>query len=66
MTKKEKMVESWVHALPENEDTHADLEFDVIDQVASMPRVIYLTNKGYKITNWTEYAWAEINEISLK
>lgn len=67
MTKEQKMVQSWVHALPETAgtSTQTEIEFDVVDQLAAVPRVIYLNSKGYKITNWAEYAQAEINEMGL-
>lgn len=69
MTKEQKKVQSWVHALPEKDkdvSAQSEIEFDVMDQLAAMHRVIYLTSKGYKITNWHQYAQAEINEIGVK
>jgi hypothetical protein len=43
--------------------TQTEIEFDVLNGLDSMPRVIYLRSLGYHFDNWAGYVQAEINEL---
>lgn len=46
--------------------TNQEIEYDVTDGLDNIARVIYLKTLGYKISNWTQYVWAEVNEMGTK
>jgi hypothetical protein len=65
VTKNEmKQFNEWKDATSETvRPLKSEIEFDVHTGLDSMHRVQYLKTLGYKITNWDEYAQAEINEM---
>ncbi len=60
--KQRKQFDEWAVGTIGNTDN--DIELDVADGFNQIDRVVYLISLGYIITNWDQYAQAEINEMA--
>ena len=49
----------------DKKDPNGDFEDEYVGGLQYSARVIYLRSLGYTISNWQQYAWAEINELPV-